>query len=64
MAVLWPGTAMGGSCSDFPWHYPQDMVMPNLVQEGQKAMQIGSLLEARELFSTYLMEQDEGVFAD
>ncbi len=38
--------------------------MPNLVQEGQKAMETGSLLEARELFSTYLMEQDEGVFAD
>jgi tetratricopeptide (TPR) repeat protein len=40
------------------------MVMPNLVQEGRKAMQIGSLLEARDLLSTYLMEQDEGVFAD
>ena len=38
--------------------------MPNLVQEGQKAMQKGSLLEARELFSSYLMEQNEGVFAD
>jgi tetratricopeptide (TPR) repeat protein len=40
------------------------MVMPNLVHEGQKAMEKGSLLEARELFSTYLMEQNEGVFAD
>jgi tetratricopeptide (TPR) repeat protein len=40
------------------------MVMPKLVQEGQQAMQKGSLLEARELFSTYLMEQHEGVFAD
>jgi tetratricopeptide (TPR) repeat protein len=40
------------------------MVMPKLVHEGQKAMQKGSLLEARELFSTYLMEHDEGVFAD
>ena len=64
VAVLWPSTAVGGSCSDFPWHYPRDMVKPNLVEEGQMAMQTGSLLEARELFSTYLMEKQEGVFAD
>ena len=38
--------------------------MPNLVNEGQRAMQAGLLLEARELFSTYLLEQQEGVFAD
>lgn len=38
--------------------------MPNLVHEGQKAMKKGSLLEARQSFSSYLMEQDEGMFAD
>lgn len=64
VAVLWPSTAVGGACSDFPWDYPRDMVMPNLVKEGQMAMQTGSLLEARELFSTYLLERHEGVFAD
>ena len=64
MAVLWPGAALGGTCSDFPWHYPQGMVVPNLVHEGQEAMQKGSLLEARQSFSSYLIEQDEGLFAD
>ena len=38
--------------------------MPKLVHEGQKAMQQGSLLEARQLFSAYLMGQDEGRFAE
>jgi len=64
VAVLWPSTAAGGSCSEFPWHHPRDMVMPNVVHEGQKAMQAGALLEARKLFSTYLLEHEEGVFAD
>lgn len=38
--------------------------MPTLVQEGQKAMQAGFSLEAHEMFSSYLLEQNEGVFAD
>ena len=37
--------------------------MPKIVQEGEKAMQAGSLLEARDLFATYLRDHDEGVFA-
>jgi cytochrome c-type biogenesis protein CcmE len=40
------------------------MVMPHLVHEGQKAMQTGSLGEARKFFATYLLDHDEGVFAD
>ena len=38
--------------------------MPHLVHEGQKAMQTGSLGEARKFFATYLLDHDEGVFAD
>ena len=64
VVVLWPSLAMGESCSDFPWHYPRDMVMPSLVFEGQQLMNAGSTLEARTLFSTYLVEHEEGVFAD
>lgn len=64
VAVLWPTTAAGGSCSEFPWHYPPDMVMPTVLHEGQNAMNAGSMLEARELFSSYLLKQEEGVFAD
>lgn len=64
VAVLWPSMAAGGACSDFPWQYPRDMAMPNLVFEGKQLMQAGSLLEARELLSTYLLEQEEGVFAE
>jgi len=64
MAVLWPSTAAGGACSEFPWHYPRDMTMPNLVFESKQLIQAGSLLEARELLSTYLLEQGEGVFAE
>ena len=64
VAIIWPSTAAGGACSDFPWQYPRDMVMPHVLQEGQKAMQAGLLLDAHKLFSTYLVEQQEGVFAD
>ena len=38
--------------------------MPEIVRHGQEAMQAGHLLEARELFSTYLKQQEDGVFAD
>ena len=64
VAVLWPSTAAGGPCSEFPWHYTQGMVLPNVLHEGQNAMKAGSLLEARELFSSYLLEHDEGVYAE
>jgi len=64
VAVLWPSTAAGGSCSEFPWHHPPDMVMPTILHEGQNAMNAGLALEARKLFSSYLLKQEEGVFAD
>ncbi len=64
MAVLWPSTAVGESCSDFSWHAPKDMVVPSMVQKAQDAIKAGSLREARELFSMYLLEHEEGVFAD
>lgn len=38
--------------------------MPPVVHEGQKAMEMGSLVEAREIFSTYLLDHDKGIFAD
>lgn len=62
--VLWPSTVIGSSCSDFPWQFPRDMVMPEIIRHGQEAMQAGHLLEAREMFSTYLNQQEDGVFAD
>ena len=62
--VLWPSTVIGGPCSDFPWQFPRDMVMPEIIRHGQEAMQAGHLLEAREMFSTYLNQQEDGVFAD
>jgi tetratricopeptide (TPR) repeat protein len=40
------------------------MVMPEIIRHGQEAMQAGRLLEAREMFSTYLNQQEDGVFAD
>lgn len=64
VAVLWPSAAAGGSCSEFPWHHPPDMHMPSVLHEGQEAMETGLLSEAREIFSTYLLDHDEGVFAD
>lgn len=64
VAVLWPSLAVGGSCLEFPWMYPRDMIMPQLIQEGQQAMEEKSFVEARELFTTYLLDHDEGVFAE
>jgi len=40
------------------------MVMPEILRQGQEAMQAGQLLEARELFSTYLSHQNDGIFAE
>ena len=40
------------------------MVIPEMIQQGQEAMQAGNLLKARALFSTYVTQQDDGVFAD
>ena len=62
--VFWPSTVMGGPCSDFPWQFPRDMVMPEIIRHGQEAMQGGHLVKAREMFSTYLSQQEDGVFAD
>lgn len=62
--VLWPSMVMGGPCSDFPWQVPRDMVMPEIVRQGQEAMQAGHVTEAQKLFSTYLNQQADGVFAE
>jgi tetratricopeptide (TPR) repeat protein len=64
VVVLWPSTAAGEACLEFPWYHPRDMVLPLVVQEGQKAMQSGSVGKARELFTTYLSDHGEGVFAE
>lgn len=40
------------------------MVRPELIRQGQEAIQEGHLLEARAMFSTYLNQQEHGVFAD
>ena len=64
LVVLWPSVVVAGACSEFPWPYPQEMVMPEMVKEGQAAMQEGSLLKAQELFSTYVKGQEEGLYAE
>ncbi len=61
--VLWPHLALGKACSEFPWQHPPDMIMPELVQQGQEAIRHGSLVEGRELLTAYLSEHKEGVFA-
>ncbi len=60
--VLWPALVLGGSCSDFPWNVPRDMVMPAILQEAQGEWRAGGLLTARTLFETYLQESSEGSF--
>lgn len=62
--VLWPSTVMGGPCSDFSWSVSRDMVMPEIIRQGQDALRAGQLLEARDMFATYLNEQEHGKFAE
>ena len=62
--LLWPSLAIGGACTEFPWPYPKEMVMPEMVKEGNRLMQEGSLLEAQRVFSTYVQEQQEGMYAE
>ncbi len=55
---------MGGPCSEFSWYVSRDMVMPEMIHHGQDAMRAGLLLEARDMFATYLNEQEDGKFAE
>ncbi len=64
VAVLWPSTAVGGTCAEFPWNHPRDMIIPPVLEKGQEAIQAGFVLEGRELFSTYLSDHEEGLFAE
>ncbi|MDH5700637.1 MAG: tetratricopeptide repeat protein, partial [Nitrospirota bacterium] len=38
--------------------------MPEIIQHGQDAMYAGQLLDARDMFATYLHEQEDGQFAE
>jgi tetratricopeptide (TPR) repeat protein len=62
--VIWPSTVMGGPCGEFSWDVSPDMVVPEILRHGQDAIQAGQLLEARDMFATYLKEQEEGKFAE
>ncbi len=68
IAALWcllcPGIVLGALCSEFPWRYPREMVMPNLVQEGQEALTAGRFHDAHRLFSAYLQAHHDGTFAE
>ncbi|MFZ1745375.1 MAG: tetratricopeptide repeat protein [Nitrospirales bacterium] len=64
LCVIWPSTVLGGPCSDFSWYVSRDMVMPEILRQGQDALRAGQLLEARNMFATYLNEQEHGQFAE
>ncbi len=61
---LWPGVVKGAACPDFPWNNPPEMMMPSLVRQGQAFMGSQQLVEAREAFTRYLAQQEEGIFAE
>lgn len=62
--LLFPGVVLGGACGEFPWQFPKDMVMPTVLIEGQKAQQAGQWAEARQQFTTFLTEHEEGSFSE
>lgn len=62
--LLWPGAVKGAACPDFPWQYPPDMTMPDVVRHGQELMESQQLLEARVAFVDYLTNNPEGIFAE
>ena len=64
VAVLWPSMAVGGTCGQFTWHHPPGMIIPPVLEKGQAAIQAGFILEGRDLFSTYLQDHEEGLFAE
>ncbi|WP_447968383.1 tetratricopeptide repeat protein [Nitrospira sp. M1] len=62
--VVSPMLSYASPCSEFEWHYPSEIVEPEIFQKAQESMIQGELPEAREYFLTFLQEQPEGVLAE
>ena len=62
--ILLPHLSLAAPCPDFPWHYPSEMVEPELVMQARTAMEEKRTGEAQELLRSYLTDHAEGVFAE
>ena len=62
--LMVPLLSHASPCSDFQWHYPPEIVEPEVFQKAQQAMMHGEFSEARQHFLTFLGDQPEGALAE
>ncbi|MGB0909391.1 MAG: tetratricopeptide repeat protein [Nitrospirales bacterium] len=60
---LFEGLSHASPCSDFQWHYPAEIVEPELFKDAQHAMTSGQFIEASQLLALFLKEHPEGALA-
>ncbi|GJL53273.1 MAG: hypothetical protein NPIRA02_04050 [Nitrospirales bacterium] len=59
-----PVLSYASPCSEFEWHYPTEIVEPELFRKAQAFMDQGEQIAARKYFLDFLEEQPEGVLAE
>ena len=62
--LMTPMISQASPCSEFQWHYPSEMVEPEIFRKAREAMVGGKLSEARTLFLEFLKTNPEGVLAE
>ena len=62
--ILLPPLSHAAPCPDFLWHYPSEMVEPELIMQARTAMEDERIEEAQDLLRSYLTDHREGVFAE
>ena len=59
-----PMLSHASPCSEFEWHYPPEMIVPEGFEHGQEALRMSDHSKAREHFNEYLKEYPDGVLAE
>ena len=62
--ILLPHLGFAAPCPEFQWHYPSEMVEPELIMQARIAMEDKRTDQAHDLLSSYLAGHAEGVFAE
>ncbi|MCA9471636.1 MAG: tetratricopeptide repeat protein [Nitrospira sp.] len=62
--LMVPMLSYASPCSEFQWHYPHEMNVPEAFEHGRESLQHFEYAHAREYFSEFLREQPEGVLAE
>ncbi len=62
--LMGPVVSYASPCSNFEWHYPTEIVEPEIFHKAREAMTHGEYTEARQGFLAYLKDHSEGTLAE